>query len=349
MKTYIKAPYLYSGFSGNVLDFSFGSNQTKINNFALQKALLKVAEFLIIPRSLNEIENFIHINNFLSLKRKILNLLLTKNYIIPTDEYDKNERFSRQGLFYRLSGKNPKIVQENLSHKHAVILGCGGIGNIISVNLATAGIGKLTLIDNDKIEISNLTRQILYTEEMIGKSKTLHLREELLKRASDIKINIIDELINSKEKIATIPECDVIIVSGDSENLIYYINEVCYERKIPFINVGYIQDISVWGPFIIPNKTACFLCFAKKYISNSKPDSELINIQKNINKHYQAPSIGPVNMLSGAMASLDILKFLGGFGDISSLNKRMGIWTHDLHIEEQYYIHEQDCQICKNI
>ncbi len=123
------------------------------------------------------------------------------------------------------------------------------------------------------------------------------------------------------------------------------INDFAVEHNIPFMNVGYVEDIAVWGPLVIPKKTGCYQC--KQHLVNFTDLSQgQIDKCKAINSSYQAPSTGPINMMASSFAALDILKFLGNFGQIQSLNTRVGIWSHDLHIEKQDYSLNPSCTVC---
>jgi len=235
-------------------------------------------------------------------------------------------------------------VYENLKNKHVVIAGCGGIGNIISLGLATSGIGKITLIDDDEIEKSNLTRQYLFSLEDIGCKKVNVLKRELEKRVEYIKIQAINSRIN-KELLENISDIDLIVLSADSADCMPIVNSYCVNMAIPFINIGYIQDIVVWGPFYIPNETGCFFC--QPLIKNDIDLSEDLKlIVDELNGRYQAPSIGAINMFASSFGLLDIIKFLGGFGEVQSKNNRIGLWTHDLHLEKQNSNINPECKIC---
>ena len=138
------------------------------------------------------------------------------------------------------------------------------------------------------------------------------------------------------------------MVSGDQGEVLDLINIFAVENDIPFINVGYIEDIAVWGPLVIPGKSGCYQC--KQHWVNFKDVSqEQINKCKEINVGYQAPSSGAINMMASSFAALDVLKFLGNFGQIQSLNKRLGVWSHDLHIEKQDYSLNPFCKVCGSL
>lgn len=99
------------------------------------------------------------------------------------------------------------------------------------------------------------------------------------------------------------------------------------------------------GPLVIPGKSGCYQC--KQHLVNFEDlGQEQINKCREINRGYQSPSNGPINMMASSFAALDILRFLGKFGEIQSLNTRIGVWSHDLHIEKQDYYLNPQCKTC---
>lgn len=350
MKKYTLAPYVSLGIQNNQLYLAFGSIQTVIQDEIKQHIALEIAEYFEHPHTLAEVTAHFQEQYSDYDLHEVMSFFTRNNLLIEDGIYKKKDRFSRHLLFYNMYHEDPILIQRRLERKHIAIIGCGGIGNVVSVNLATAGIRKMTLIDNDHIEISNLTRQILFTENDVGKQKTKILKQQLKMRLSNIKINIVNEMLDSKDKLNLIPDCDLAIISGDSIGLMTDVNDYCFGKKIPFINIGYIQDIAVWGPIYRPGKTSCSRCFDKKFLcpdSYNHIDPIHEQIIQTINTRKQAPSIGPVNMLAGSLASLDIIKFLGGFGQVHCQDKRMGLWTHNLEITSQINDSNESCTICQ--
>lgn len=344
MDKFLLAPYFSCGFYKDELDLGFGSILMTIKDRSEQEVYLKAASFMKYPKTKDELKEFITNEAVACDADVIYQTFIDKNFLIKVNDFDSEERYSRDHLFYNLSGEDPKLVQQQLEKKHVIILGCGGIGNIIATNLAVSGVGKLTLIDSDDIELSNLTRQILFTEADVGNKKTTTLKEALLSRNHHVSVNTLDIICDDPKKFPLLPDCDLIVASGDSDNICFYLNQHSYREQIPFINVGYIQDIACWGPFIIPGKTACYECFAQSNIANQK--NSLDDLVESINRNSRAASFGAINMLAAASATLDIIKYLGGFGEIQSLDKRIGIWTDHLKIECQNYQKNQNCNLC---
>ncbi|HEY4831532.1 MAG TPA: ThiF family adenylyltransferase [Waddliaceae bacterium] len=347
MKKFTLAPYVRLGFLEGTLHFGFGSLRQLITDKAIQSCILDAAIFLKTPRRMDEVSSFLKNTGHNTETIQGTLDILCENFLIQEGSYNREDRHSRSFLFYSLSGAEIEVVQEYISNKTVAIVGCGGIGNVVGVLLATAGVGKFILVDDDHIEFSNLSRQIMFREVDCGKSKTKILAEALKDRNSLINTTELRGFIN-ESNIQCLKKADFILISGDQENVLDLINAFAVEHNIPFMNVGYVEDIAVWGPLVIPGKSGCYQC--KQHLVNFDALTEdQINKCKEINSSYQAPSIGPINMMASSFAALDILKFLGNFGQIQSLNTRIGIWSHDLHIEKQDYSLNPSCELCGSL
>lgn len=347
MKKFILGPYVRVGFLRGILHFGFGSLRQFVTEKEMQNCILDAAIFLKNPHSLDEVFSFLNAIGYkLKIIQDVLNIL-SRNFLIPMDAYNREERHSRSLLFYSLSGGELEQVQRTISQKKVAVVGCGGIGNVVSVLLATAGVEEFILVDSDQIELSNLSRQIMFKETDCGENKTKILAKALKERSSVIKITEIMGFID-ENNVDCLVNADFILISGDQENLLRLINVFAINHKIPFMNVGYIEDIAVWGPLVIPGKSGCYHC--KQHLVNFDDlTQDQVNKCKEINRGYQAPSVGPLNMIASSFAALDILKYFGNFGQIQSLNTRIGIWSHDLHIEKQDYNLNPSCEICGSL
>lgn len=343
MEKFTLAPYVRMGFLNGELHFGFGSLRQIIAIKEIQDSILDAAVLLKEPHSLEEVIMLLKEKGHISEVVNETLEILQKNFLIKANTYDRDDRHSRSFLFYSMSGAAMSCIQEKISNKKVAIVGCGGIGNVVGVLLATAGVENFLLVDSDTIEISNLSRQIMFREDDCGEFKTKILAQSLGERFSKTNITEIREFIDEKN-INCLKDADFILISGDQENVLDLINAFAIENNIPFMNVGYIEDIAVWGPLVIPGKSGCYDC--KQHIVNFESlTQDQISKCKQINQNYQAPSTGPINMMASSFAALDILKHLGEFGEIQSLNKRIGIWTHNLHIEKQDYSLNKECKV----
>ncbi|UOE21694.1 TOMM precursor leader peptide-binding protein [Thermobifida halotolerans] len=341
------APYVRVGVQDGRLFLGFGSIQRVFDDPSLWGPLIRLVDYYSVPRTYDEATGFLERECGLSPERaeELLGVLRGGCYLIPAGSYRPEDRYSRPTLFHGLWGADPQEVQERLAGSHVVFLGCGGIGNLMSVALATAGVGRVTLVDADHIEKSNLTRQYLFTETDVGAAKCEILARELRARNSDTEVCTIRRRITNRADLDVLPQADLLVLSADSTGITELVNTHCVTTETAWLNVCYVNDIAVWGPLVIPGQTGCWSCH-QLTARDSSGSAELDALISRINRRYQAPSHGSTNMLSSALASLDALKYLGGFGAVQSLGRRVGVWTHQLRLDEQPSTPNPDCPTC---
>ncbi|CAM3667453.1 HesA/MoeB/ThiF family protein [Rouxiella silvae] len=342
--------YIQVGRYKNGGVFGIGSKQALLSEPNEFENLVKIASLWKTPAdedSVLEKARILHPEISESEIIKCISFLVKNNCVMEYEHFKGDDRYSRNSLYYNYMGANSKDVENKIANSSVTIIGCGGIGNHLSYLLATSGVGKITLVDNDEIELSNLTRQVLFTEDDVGKRKTEVLKRELLKRRNDITIEIIEKSINSEDDLKSIPKSDIFIISADHPfELINWVNNYCVNYSQPYINVGYINDISVVGPFFIPNITSCFKCtdVAPDYLK----EDALSHFIRNINNDFKAATFPGVNGVAASYAFGDIIKFLGGFSDVLSKNKRIGIHSSTIKIEEQLMPKNPRCTVCSH-
>ena len=118
--------------------------------------------------------------------------------------------------------------KKKISNSSILVVGCGGLGTSVSQYLAMSGIGKITLIDDDSVSLSNLNRQTLFMESDIGKKKSLILSERLRKINPTAKIEPLDLRIEDKNIIKIFKNFKMIIDCSDNFKTRYLINKVCF-------------------------------------------------------------------------------------------------------------------------
>lgn len=127
---------------------------------------------------------------------------------------------------------------ELLQNKKILVVGVGGVGQTVSSFLITNGIVDLTIIDFDKVEISNLNRQILLTESDIGKSKAEVVKNALILKNSDARISQICVKVDSTNVDNLINGFDVVIDAVDNWQTKLLLSEACKKEHIPFMHIG---------------------------------------------------------------------------------------------------------------
>ncbi|MDP5211704.1 HesA/MoeB/ThiF family protein [Pseudoalteromonas tunicata] len=145
---------------------------------------------------------------------------------------DKEQvRYSRQLMLAQVGFTG----QQKLKQSKVLIIGAGGLGSPAALYLAASGIGHLTLIDDDKVELSNLQRQILYKVNHLGQEKVIAAQKSLLSLNNQIEcIGIADKLtLHNAEKL--IAQHDVILDCSDNFATRYLVNQYCVQLHKPLI------------------------------------------------------------------------------------------------------------------
>ncbi len=161
-------------------------------------------------------------------------------------------RYSRQVVFKKIGDKGQKTIRKS----KVAIIGLGGLGTNSANLLARAGIGGLILVDRDVVELSNLQRQTLFTEDDIGKPKAVQVEKHLkeINPEVEIKVYSIDLTKDNVKKIKT----DLILDCTDNLNTRYLINEYAIKAKIPWVHATCVKDLGeVFS--VMPGK-ACYRC-----------------------------------------------------------------------------------------
>lgn len=125
--------------------------------------------------------------------------------------------------------------QQKLQQAKVLIIGAGGLGVAVLPYLAAAGIGEIGIIDDDRIEVTNLQRQVIYKSSSVGKSKVLEAAAMALELNPSIKINAITEKLDSKNAILLFEHYDIMVDATDNLNTKYLINDACCMTNKPFV------------------------------------------------------------------------------------------------------------------
>lgn len=150
------------------------------------------------------------------------------------------------------------LGQDKLKNSAVCIIGCGGLGCPIALYMAASGIGKITLIDNDIVSLSNLHRQILFGEKDIGLPKVDVARNSLLLLNSHVEVVSIKDNVTADNVDKYIPGHDLIIMGCDNLPTRYVINDACCAMQIPFINASVLGDEGTITFFDVAH--GCYRC-----------------------------------------------------------------------------------------
>jgi len=258
------------------------------------------------------------------------------------------KRYERQISFFEEFSTidvNKFMMQKKLKESKVVVFGLGGTGSWIVQSLVQAGVGNLHLLDFDNVELSNLSRQVLYTEEQINKLKTVAIKESIAKINTETNIQLTTFKLTEESNIEEIiKDCNLVINCTDYPSLFktsMWISEKCMKFKIPhIIGGGYRSHIGVIGPTIIPHETACWKC----YELSIEPEEEKGQLLKKREENY----MGSLNVVSAIVANLqawDAIRVLIGLNPII-VNKRGEFDFSTLDIKWESFERQEKCCWC---
>lgn len=151
--------------------------------------------------------------------------------------------------------RNKKLIsqeeQEKLAQMKVVILGCGGLGGYIIEMLSRVGVGKLTLVDFDTFDESNLNRQLLSTEKNLGVSKAAEAQRRVRLINSLVEVEVLEERVSEENMDRIIEGAMVVVDALDSIPLKKKVEEACTRMKVPMVHGaigGWIAQVAVVRP-----------------------------------------------------------------------------------------------------
>ena len=166
-------------------------------------------------------------------------------------------RYSKQILL-----KNIGVAgQKKISNTKVLIIGVGGLGCPLAMYLANMGIGHIGLIDHDKIELSNLNRQILYTSKDLSKYKVIQAKKFLGLINKKIKVNILKKKIDEKNANNIIKKYQIICDCTDNFSTRYLINKICSKNKKILISAAINKFEAQVFNFNFLKNIPCYRCF----------------------------------------------------------------------------------------
>lgn len=154
------------------------------------------------------------------------------------------------------------VGQQKLRDSSVVIIGCGGLGCASASILARAGVGRIILVDNDRVALENLHRQILYDEydAKLSLKKVIAAEEKLHAANSEIAVISRNEQMTPKNIISICKDVDIVVDGTDNMEARFLINDVCAKLGIPWV-YGAVSTTEGMTMTVVPFTTPCFRCF----------------------------------------------------------------------------------------
>jgi adenylyltransferase/sulfurtransferase len=224
--------------------------------------------------------------------------------------------------------------QQRILDCHALIIGAGGLGSPAALYLASAGIGRITLVDDDAVDLTNLQRQILHTEARVGMAKAESGRQALAAINPAVEVIPVQERLSGAALDARVTAADIVLDCTDNFATRHAINRACVHHRKPLVSGAAIRfdgQVSVYD--LARDDAPCYHCLF--------PEAEDVEEVRCAVMGVFAPLTGIV----GTMQAAEALKLAAGIGQ--SLNGRL-LLLDALNMEWRTvkFRRDPDCAVC---
>ncbi|NOQ17173.1 MAG: molybdopterin-synthase adenylyltransferase MoeB [Methyloprofundus sp.] len=207
-------------------------------------------------------------------------------------------RYSRQIMLPQVDIEG----QEKLLNAHILIIGAGGLGAPASLYLAAAGIGALTIYDDDEVDLSNLQRQITHYTSDIGTDKVISTQQTLNKINPDVQVIAVKQRLAGELLEKEVRQANVVLDCSDNFSTRFAINKACVKHKTPLVSGAAIRFEGQVSIFAADDDCPCYNCL---YAENGE---ELQNCATN-------GVLSPVTGIIGSIQALEAMKLIIGIGE----------------------------------
>jgi len=240
------------------------------------------------------------------------------------------ERYRRQIMIPDLGGKGQIRVRQG----RVLVIGAGGLGSPAAFYLAAAGIGILGLVDSDRVELSNLQRQILHFTSDIGREKVESAKAKLQQLNPEVEIVTHTTRLEEKNAAEILGAYDFIVDGSDNFATKFLVNDVAVDLAKPFSHAG-IMRLQGQTMTVIPGKSACYRCVFKE----PPPPAEILNCQ-------QAGILGAVAGTIGSIQATEAIKYLAGMEEELLVNRLLTYDAKTIRFRAVEVRKDPECRAC---
>jgi len=208
-------------------------------------------------------------------------------------------RYNRQIMLPQIDIKG----QQTLLDAHVMIIGLGGLGSPAAMYLATSGVGTLSLVDFDKVELSNMQRQIIHKSECENKLKVESASQTVKELNPEIETRLYSEKMNQAQLAPLLKDVDLLMDCSDNFETRYALNDLALQNNIPLVSgaaIGFDGQISVFD--FRKNNSPCYRCLYPEGNEENRTCSE---------NGVLGPTVGVI----GCLQSLEAIKLLLNIGE----------------------------------
>jgi molybdopterin/thiamine biosynthesis adenylyltransferase len=244
------------------------------------------------------------------------------------------------------TNKTKSSYQKKLLETKVLVLGMGGLGSNLLMQLSGLGIGHIKFLDCDEVELKNLNRQVLYSERYIGQPKTKVGFERLSDFNTTINYEMIDKRISSAEDLENIitKDLDFVFCAADNPPMLInsWVNELCVKNNVPFISGGVGLTC---GSFysVKPTISPCLECY---YTFIKDQFGQVLDAYDNSNNDYNAAILPNISLVASMMTT-DFLRIHLQIAEPISLGKKVivNFLTSETTFENPW-VNNSQCEVC---
>lgn len=222
--------------------------------------------------------------------------------------------------------------QEQLKLAKVLIIGAGGLGCAASQYLAVAGVGHMTLVDFDTVELSNLQRQVLHQDKNIGQAKVESARETLSGLNPHIQIDVIDAMLDDAEIDKLVAQHGLVLDCTDNVAVREQLNRSGFRHKIPLVSAAAIRMEGTVTVFDYQDEHPCYHCFSKLF-----GEQHLTCVESGI--------LAPVVGMIGCLQAVEAIKVLTNMGK-PLLGRILMIDAMTMEFREMKLAKQANCEVC---
>ena len=211
---------------------------------------------------------------------------------------DQLERYSRQIVLTHVG----IVGQKTLLSSKVLVLGAGGLGSVVLYYLAASGVGTIGVIDYDKVELSNLHRQIIHHTSDLNKPKVISVKEKINKLNPEIKVVTFNEKLNNDNIEKILKDFEIIVDGLDSFNDKFLVNDFCIKLNKKLVHAG-VVGLEGQILTVIPGESACLRC----YFFDKQPEDLRQNCK-------EVGVLGSCVGVLGALQVTEVIKLILGIG-----------------------------------
>lgn len=213
---------------------------------------------------------------------------------------DQATRYSRHFVLKEIGVKG----QKKLFESRVLVIGAGGLGSAALMYLAAAGVGTLGIADYDKVDLSNLQRQIIHGTDDVGKNKTLSARDTINALNPDVRVIIHDDRLSVSNIMSVIKDYDFILDCTDRFETKFLINDACVLGAKPYSHAGVVRFGGQLMTYV-PDKGPCLRCL----LGGVPSPSERVSCA-------DVGVLGAAVGVIGSIQALEAVKYLLGIGEL---------------------------------